>query len=98
VAKHPEAAVHLVLGDIKRLRASDIVAGAPKAGEKLQNFFLSNHHSERRSLAQLREKGPVVVTFVVDVDGTITFADVDADFTVRAEPTTIVQELNALVQ
>ena len=33
---------------------------------------------------------PLTATFVIDTDGTIVFASVDADYTVRAEPDDVV--------
>ena len=36
---------------------------APKTGDRLEDFTLPNHLGETRSLAALRERGPVVVTF-----------------------------------
>lgn len=39
---------------------------------------------------------PLAATFVVDTDGTITFAKVDADYTVRAEPADIVSAVKSL--
>ena len=41
---------------------------------------------------------PFAATFVVDVDGTITFAFVDSDYTLRAEPVEIVKKLESLVK
>ena len=39
---------------------------------------------------------PLAATFVVDVDGTIVCADVDADYTVRTEPSDVVKVLQSL--
>ncbi|WP_153556657.1 peroxiredoxin-like family protein [Roseimaritima sediminicola] len=47
----------------QRLQESRIVATAPKTGDNLADFELPNHLGEKRSLATLRERGPVVVTF-----------------------------------
>ena len=41
---------------------------------------------------------PLAATFVVDVDGTITCAFVDTDYTLRAEPADVVKELESLVK
>ncbi|MBU0946545.1 MAG: AhpC/TSA family protein [Proteobacteria bacterium] len=41
---------------------------------------------------------PLAATFVVDVDGTITSAFVDTDYTLRAEPADVVKELEALMK
>ena len=41
---------------------------------------------------------PLAGTFVVNVDGTITCAGVDADFTTRVEPSEVVKELQKLLQ
>lgn len=41
---------------------------------------------------------PRAATFVVDVDGTITYAVIDADYTSRAEPADVVKELKSLIQ
>jgi peroxiredoxin len=41
---------------------------------------------------------PLAATFVVDIDGTIASAFVDADYTSRAEPTHVVEVLQSLVK
>jgi len=41
---------------------------------------------------------PLAATFVVAVDGTITYAFVDTDYTLRAEPAEIMKELESLVK
>ena len=63
IANHPKEAVSLLLDDMKKLSESGIVEGAPKVGEKLKDFKLSGPLGEDRNLSQLRETGPVVVTF-----------------------------------
>ncbi len=62
-ANLPEKIQKIMSDDLNTLSKSGLVEGAPKAGEKLKNFKLSNHLGESRSLAALRENGPVVVTF-----------------------------------
>ena len=63
VAKLPEEALSVLMKATKELGASGIVERAPKKGEKLKDFDLPNQTGEKRSLASLRESGPVVVTF-----------------------------------
>ena len=41
---------------------------------------------------------PLAATFVVDVDGSIARAFVDADYTLRAEPSDVVEVLRSLVK
>lgn len=53
----------IMFADLEKLGASGLIETAPKAGEKLKDFILPNHLGEKRSLSELREKGPVVVTF-----------------------------------
>ena len=45
------------------LIASDIVAKAPKLGDKLPGFSLPNQTGEKRQLSELLKDGPVVLTF-----------------------------------
>lgn len=59
----PEDIQAIMFGDLKQLEDSGIVDKAPKNGEKIIDFNLPNHIGETRSLAELREKGPVVITF-----------------------------------
>lgn len=59
----PEDVQKTMFEDLKKLSESGLIEGAPKAGDKLKDFTLSNHLGEDRSLAELRKKGPVVVTF-----------------------------------
>lgn len=59
----PEEAKNIMFADLDKLSASGIVAEAPKEGEKLKDFTLPNHLGKTVSLAELRENGPVVVTF-----------------------------------
>ncbi|MCR4288985.1 MAG: AhpC/TSA family protein [Candidatus Scalindua sp.] len=63
LAKFPEDIKTIMLDEAKKLSDSGIVEGAPKVGDKLKDFTLSNHLGENRSLASLRKNGPVVVTF-----------------------------------
>ncbi|WP_353571761.1 peroxiredoxin-like family protein [Candidatus Albibeggiatoa sp. nov. BB20] len=63
IAALPKQAVDIILNDIKTLSQSGIIEGAPKVGETLKDFRLSNHLGDTRDLAQLRQKGAVVVTF-----------------------------------
>ncbi|MGI9535617.1 MAG: redoxin domain-containing protein, partial [Desulfocapsaceae bacterium] len=39
---------------------------------------------------------PLAATYVVDADGTIVYAVVEADYTIRAEPTEVVKVLQSL--
>lgn len=58
------AEVNSIMADaINKLSESELINNAPKAGQKLLNFTLFNHLGEKRLLANLRETGPVVVTF-----------------------------------
>ena len=61
--KIPEDALPVLMQASKDLAASGIVEQAPKKGETLENFELPNQTGATQSLAALREKGPVVVTF-----------------------------------
>lgn len=63
IASHPKEKVDVLLDETEKLSKSGIVEKAPKAGEKLGDFTLPNQTGEKRSLASLREHGPVVVTF-----------------------------------
>ena len=63
VAKIPKDALAVMMKANEDLSASGIVDRAPKKGEQLKAFELPNQTGEQRSLASLREKGPVVVTF-----------------------------------
>nr|WP_320014192.1 peroxiredoxin-like family protein [uncultured Desulfobacter sp.] len=63
VAKHPKEIVNLLQEDMKKMNESGIVDNAPKTGERMKNFTLSGPLGKPRSLAELRKKGPVVVTF-----------------------------------
>ncbi|RMF47574.1 MAG: AhpC/TSA family protein, partial [Deltaproteobacteria bacterium] len=51
------------LRDLKKLAESGIIEAAPKVGDSLKDFELPNHRGEITRLADLRQKGPVVVTF-----------------------------------
>jgi len=62
-SKIPAGTQAVMAGDLQALGESGIVERAPKVGDKLKNFTLPNHLGETRSLSQLLEKGPVVVTF-----------------------------------
>ncbi|MHC4707572.1 MAG: peroxiredoxin-like family protein [Planctomycetota bacterium] len=63
LANFSQETKNILLGDLKNLSESGIVEDAPKVGDKLKDFTLPNHLGEKKSLASLREKGPVVVTF-----------------------------------
>ena len=52
-----------LLGDLQKLAESGLGKAAPKAGDKLKDFALPNQHGQIVRLADLRQKGPVVVTF-----------------------------------
>jgi peroxiredoxin len=63
LSRIPADAQAVMSGDLKKLEESGIVERAPKVGDRLKPFTLPNHLGETRSLSQLLEKGPVVVTF-----------------------------------
>lgn len=63
LANLPEEVSAVMLAETKRLSESELAEKAPKAGEKLRNFTLSNQLGDQRSLAELRKTGPVVITF-----------------------------------
>ena len=48
---------------IQALDKSGIANHAPKVGDELSNFVLSNQLGQQRSLAELRKSGPVVIVF-----------------------------------
>ncbi|MEM9449534.1 MAG: peroxiredoxin-like family protein [Cyanobacteria bacterium P01_E01_bin.6] len=48
---------------IQALDASGIANNAPKIGDELNNFVLSNQLGQQRSLAELRKTSPVVMVF-----------------------------------
>lgn len=62
-AKLPEELGSVMQDETEKLSESGIVASAPKTGDILAEFTLPNQLGEMRSLASLRKKGPVVVTF-----------------------------------
>ena len=62
-SKMPESSKKVMADDLLRLGESGIVEKAPKVGEKLADFKLSNQKGEQVTLSDLRGKGPVVVTF-----------------------------------
>lgn len=61
--KFPEEIKNVILDDLNKLSESGIIEAAPNTGDKLKDFSLPNHRGEVTSLAELRKKGPVVVTF-----------------------------------
>ena len=61
--KAPQETQNTMNAATNQLAASGIVDAAPKKGEKLADFELPNQAGEKRSLEELRAKGPVVVTF-----------------------------------
>lgn len=63
LARLPEDAKKAIFADLEKLATSDLVAQAPKEGEKLRDFDLKNQNGESRNLAELRKNGPVVITF-----------------------------------
>ena len=48
---------------IQALDESGMANNAPKVGDELKDFVLSNQSGEQKSLAELRKSGPVVVVF-----------------------------------
>lgn len=63
LAKYSEETRTILIDDLENLAESGLIEKAPKTGEKLKDFTLPNQRGELTSLAALREKGPVVVTF-----------------------------------
>jgi len=63
LAKFPEEIKNVIFDDLNKLNKSGIVEAAPKTGDTLPDFSLPNHRGEVTSIAELRKKGPVVVTF-----------------------------------
>lgn len=63
LAKFSEEVKAVLLGDLDKLSTSGLVESAPHKGDTLTDFNLPNHRGETSSLAALRKKGPVVVTF-----------------------------------
>ena len=59
----PKESIAVMRDETQKLRKSRIVESAPLTGDELADFILPNHLGEKRSLAALRERGPVVVTF-----------------------------------
>lgn len=49
--------------DLARLSESGLIDGAPKSGDKLEDFTLPNYLGEKKTLSEFREKGPVIITF-----------------------------------
>ncbi len=62
-AQKPAAIKEIMMNATRKLHDSDLVAKAPKIGEKLRNFILSNQVGKEQRLDKLLENGPVVVTF-----------------------------------
>jgi len=63
LAQFPEDVKTILLDDLKKLSESGLIEAAPNTGDRLKDVTLPNHRGEVVSLASLREKGPVVVTF-----------------------------------
>lgn len=61
--KIPEDAHRVTLQAFEELRKRGIEKNAPKEGDVLPDFTLPHYDGTQRSLSQLLEKGPVVVTF-----------------------------------
>jgi peroxiredoxin len=62
-SKAPEVVQATMAKATQDLAASGIAKKAPNKNEKLPNFSLKNQNGEIKTLDQLLEKGPVVVTF-----------------------------------
>lgn len=62
-AKVPEDIQQTMANATQALLESGISDAAPKQGEALASFTLSNQLGETRSLEQLLEQGPLVITF-----------------------------------
>jgi peroxiredoxin len=63
LAKFPEEIKSIMIDDLNKLSASGLIEAAPNTGDTLKDFSLPNYRGELSSLAVLRKKGPVVVTF-----------------------------------
>lgn len=63
LAKFPEEVKEVIFADLKKLKESGLIESAPAEGEVFKDFSLQNHKGEITSMADLRKKGPVVVTF-----------------------------------
>ena len=59
----PEDLMQKFDDSIKALDASGMAENAVKVGDTVQDFELSNQSGEKRSLAELRKAGPVVLVF-----------------------------------
>ena len=62
-AQIPQDVLSILVDEAKTLSESDLVKFAPKVGEKVIDFNLTNQLGNAVSLSSLRKKGPVVVTF-----------------------------------
>lgn len=62
--------------------------------------YVNKFYRQNFDMAEFNDDGnyelPLAATYVIDTDGTITYAFVDADYRKRAEPETILEELNKL--
>ena len=63
LAKFPEEIKNVIFDDLKQLSESGLIESAPNTNDILKDFNLPNHRGEVSSLAELRKRGPVVVTF-----------------------------------
>ena len=63
LAQFPEDIKGIFRDTLKDLSESGLVEAAPRVGEPLKDFQLTNHRGEEIGLASLREKGPVIVMF-----------------------------------
>ena len=61
--KVPPEQLQVMLGETEKLSQSGIAAKAPKIGDILPAFELSNQVGEIRKLPELLQQGPVVLTF-----------------------------------
>lgn len=59
----PEDAKKVMFDKTEELAKTGIAERAPKDGDKLKDFNLSNQNGETRNLTDLRKEGPVVITF-----------------------------------
>jgi len=63
LAKIPKEAQAVMFDDLTKLTESGLIEKAPNTGDTLKDFTLPNHRGENSDLAELRKKGPVVITF-----------------------------------
>lgn len=61
--KMPAEALQVIQNARQQLEESGLINKALKAGDKAPDFNLKDHLGQSWSLAELRQRGPVVLTF-----------------------------------